>query len=84
MVHGAKDLVITLESVKETGAYFKNFHILDNNAHMIPIENQEEYVELITAFINKKWLWAMVYLSVILLWKWWFIAFRNIGFIELL
>ena len=39
MIHGKHDLVIPINSVTNTGNYFKNIVILENNAHMIPIES---------------------------------------------
>lgn len=53
MIHGKHDLVIPVDSIRSTGEYFKNFVILENNAHMIPIESPHEYKELIVTFIEK-------------------------------
>lgn len=53
MIHGKQDLVIPVESVRSTGEYFKNFVVLDNNAHMIPIESPQIYIDLIVKFIEQ-------------------------------
>lgn len=54
MIHGVHDLVVTLDSVKTTGEFFKNFIVWENNAHMIPIETPKAYEELIINFINSE------------------------------
>ena len=52
MIHGKLDMVIVLDSVQSTGKHFKNLIVLENNAHMIPIENPKHYEELIAKFVS--------------------------------
>lgn len=51
MIHGKHDLVIPWESVKHMKQFFKNVHLWENNAHMIPVESPKEYSKMIVDFI---------------------------------
>ncbi len=52
MIHGKCDLVIPLDLIKSTGERCTKFVVLENNAHLVPIESPKEYAELISAFVN--------------------------------
>ena len=54
VVLGKQDMVIPLDTMEATRAHFKNEIVREDNAHMIPVESPEWFVETVKGCYEKQ------------------------------